>query len=167
MTTMRGYFAIGVFNPKKQVNIGSLWRTASIFGAAYMFTIGARYQKQSSDTMKSYRHIPLNTYPDFEDFYVHLPYDAQLVAIELSDGARDLVAFKHPERAVYLLGAEDHGLPPSVLERCHHVIRMRGDYCLNVAVAGSIALYHRVGGFSTQAESGFPSQHVEQHSPAS
>lgn len=147
----RGYFAIGIFNPKKAVNVGSLWRTASIFGAAYIFTIGARYQKQSSDTMKTYRHIPLNTYPDFDDFYSHLPYNARLVAVELSETARDLAAFAHPERAVYLLGAEDHGLPQAVLDCCHHVIQMKGDYCLNVAVAGSIALYHRVGGFQRAA----------------
>ncbi len=150
MITKRGYFSIGVFNPKKAVNVGSLWRSASIFGAASMFTIGARYHKQSSDTMKSYRHIPLTTYSDFDDFYSHLPYDAQLVGIELSDGARDLATFRHPERAVYLLGAEDHGLPPSVIKRCHHVVRMQGDYCLNVAVAGSIVIYHRVGLSSLQ-----------------
>lgn len=102
--------------------------------------------------MKSYRHIPLNTYPDFDDFYAHLPYGAQLIGIELDDKARDLVTFKHPERAVYLLGAEDHGLPQTVIDRCHHVIQLRGEFCLNVAVAGSIALYHRVGGFDGLAD---------------
>lgn len=141
---MRGYFAIGVFNPKKSVNIGSLWRSASVFGAAYVFTIGARYRKQPSDTMKTARHIPLHHYADFNDFYEHLPHNAQVVGVELAEGASDLTMFQHPERAVYLLGAEDHGLPPKVLERCHHVVRLQGDYCLNVAVAGSICIYHRV-----------------------
>lgn len=148
----RGYFAVGVFNPKKEVNVGSLWRSASIFGAAYIFTIGARYHKQSSDTMKSYRHIPLYTYSDFDDFYEHMPYDCQLIGVELSKDAIDLATFRHPERAIYLLGAEDHGLPPSVLERCQHVLQLQGDYCLNVAIAGSIALYHRVGGFNGLAD---------------
>jgi tRNA G18 (ribose-2'-O)-methylase SpoU len=141
---VRGYFAIGIFHPKKSVNIGSLWRSASVFGASYIFTIGARYSKQPSDTMKTARHIPLHHYSDFEDFYQHMPHDARVVAVEIADGARDLSTFQHPERAVYLLGAEDHGLPPSVLERSHHVVRLRGDFCLNVSVAGSICMYHRV-----------------------
>jgi rRNA methylases len=140
----RGYFAIGIFNPKKSVNVGTLWRTANILGAAYIFTIGARYSKQCSDTMKTHRHIPLVYYDDFEDCYRHLPYDAQLVAVELTEEARDLYSFTHPERAVYLLGAEDHGLPQDIVERCHHVIKLRGEFSLNVSVAGSICLYHRV-----------------------
>lgn len=140
----RGYFAVGIFNPKRSVNVGTLWRTANIFGAAYIFTIGARYSKQCSDTMKTHRHMPLIHYTDFDDFYTHLPYDAQLVGIELTETARDLFSFSHPERAVYLLGAEDSGLPQSVIDRCHHLIRLRGRFSLNVSVAGSIALYHRL-----------------------
>lgn len=139
----RGYFGVGVFNPKKSVNVGTLWRTAHLFGAAYVFTIGARYSLQHSDTMKTHRHIPLIHYKDFADFYEHLPYDAQLVGIELTDKAKELSAFVHPERAVYLLGAEDHGLSDAILAKCQHVVKLRGEHSMNVAVAGSIVLYHR------------------------
>jgi tRNA G18 (ribose-2'-O)-methylase SpoU len=131
--------------------VGTLWRTAFILGAAHVFTVGARYSLQSSDTVKSHRHIPLIHYPNFNDFYEHLPYDAQLVGVELADGAQELEGFAHPQRAIYLLGAEDHGLPQETQDRCHHLIRLRGEYSLNVAVAGSIVLYHR--GASDRANS--------------
>jgi hypothetical protein len=48
----RGFFAVGVDQPKCEINIGTLWRTAHILGAAYLFTIGKRYRRQPSDTTK-------------------------------------------------------------------------------------------------------------------
>lgn len=55
----RGYFGIGVYHPKNVINIGTLWRSANCFGADFLFTIGHRYKHQGSDTLKTYRHIPL------------------------------------------------------------------------------------------------------------
>ena len=51
---MRGYFAIGVYHPKNHLNIGTLWRTANILKAAFIFTVGARYKRfQCSDTLNT------------------------------------------------------------------------------------------------------------------
>lgn len=139
----RGYFGIGIFNGKSASNLGTLWRSAYTFDASFIFTIGARYHKQSSDTVKAWRHVPLVAYPTFADFYEHLPYDCQLIGVELDDRARPLATFCHPQRAVYLLGAEDHGLNEEARAHCHHLIQLPGRFCLNVAVAGSLAMYHR------------------------
>lgn len=38
---MRGYFAIGIENTKDTFNVGSLWRTADLFGAAFIFFAAA------------------------------------------------------------------------------------------------------------------------------
>ena len=138
----RGYFGIGIFNAKIETNLGTLWRSAQSLGANFMFTIGRRYQPQCSDTTKVWRHLPLFYFPSFDDLI--LPYEAQLVGIEIVEGATPLPQFFHPERAVYLLGAEDDGLPESITERCQHIVTIPGAYCLNVAVAGSIVLYDRV-----------------------
>lgn len=140
---MRGYFAIGIENTKDAFNVGSLWRTADLFGAAFIFTIGRRYKTQASDTMKSARRVPLFHYADFEDFLGHLPHDAQLVGLELDPRAKPVEHFCHPERAVYLLGAEDHGLSKAAMQRCQHLLQLPGRASLNVAVAGSIVLYDR------------------------
>ena len=140
---MRGYFAIGIENTKDAFNVGSLWRTADLFGAAFIFTIGRRYKTQASDTMKSARRVPLFHYADFEDFLGHLSHDAQLVGLELDPRAKPVESFCHPERAVYLLGAEDHGLSKTAIQRCQHLVQLPGRASLNVAVAGSIVLYDR------------------------
>lgn len=139
----RGFFGIGVYHPKTSVNVGTLWRSAHLLGASYIFTIGPRYRKQSSDTMQTPRHIPLLNFETFEDFRRHLPEGCRLVAVELTDDAVDLAEFKHPQQACYLLGAEDYGIPKDVLARCHGVVRLRGEHSMNVAVAGSIVMYHR------------------------
>lgn len=140
----RGFFGIGIERTKTELNIGTLWRSASIMGASFIFTIGKRYKKQASDTMKSWKHIPLYNYDTFEDFYKSLPYDTQLVGIELDERSIPSNEFIHPERVVYLLGAEDHGLTNEALNKCHKLVQLPGDYCMNVAVAGSIIMYDRI-----------------------
>ena len=149
---MRGYFGIGVYQPKTEMNIGTLWRSAQIFGASFIFTIGQRYKHQSSDTLKTPRHIPLFTYKSFEEFYEMLPYNSQLIGIEQDSRSVDLANFSNPQQAVYLLGAEDNGLPPKVMGRCKSVVHISTPMCLNVAVAGSIVLFHRQGVFAKPAE---------------
>ncbi len=138
---MRGYFAIGVQNIKTNMNLGTLWRSAYIFDAAYIFTIGKRFKKQASDTVKAYRQIPCYDYQAMDDFAI--PYDCMLIGIELDDDAVNIKNFVHPERCIYLLGAEDNGLTAEIQERCHYIVQLPGKECMNVATAGSIIMYDR------------------------
>ena len=138
----RGYFGIGVYHPKTTENIGTLWRSAHNFGADFIFTIGERYKKQPSDTTKAERHIPLFNYSDWDDFMSALPKESDLVFVEQADGAVDLNSFSHPERAIYVLGAEDEGVPIELM-RGHRKVQIDTPMCLNVAVAGSIVMYSR------------------------
>jgi len=140
---MRGYFGIGIYHTKTKENIGTLWRSAYIFGASFIFTIGKRYKKQSSDTTKAWTKIPLFHYDTFDEFQLHRPHDCRLVGIEQSDYSLDLKTLHHPERCIYLLGAEDHGLPQDVMIRCQRIVHIDTSICLNVAVAGSIVMYDR------------------------
>jgi tRNA G18 (ribose-2'-O)-methylase SpoU len=140
----RGYYGIGIQNVKTAENIGTLWRSAFIFGASFIFTIGNRYKRQASDTVQAWRQIPLYNYQSFDEFYKSLPYDCQLIGIELADKSIPIAEFKHPNRCIYLLGAEDSGLSNEAMDRCHELIILPGAYCLNVSVAGSIVLYDRV-----------------------
>lgn len=140
---MRGYYGIGVYKPKHEVNIGSLWRTAKLLGADYLFTIGRRYKTQASDTQKVTRHMPLFHYASFEDMRLTMPLEAQLIAIELSEDAVPLSGYRHPHQAVYLLGAEEAGIPEEILRQCQATIVLPGDHSMNLAVAGSIVMYDR------------------------
>lgn len=140
---MRGYFGIGVFHPKHEENIGTLWRSAHAFGASFIFTIGKRYKKQASDTTKANRHIPLFEYSSLEDFENHKPYSCETICVELDDRAESLHNFQHPQRAVYLLGAEDYGLPVEYMNNKKIIYVPSAQFCLNVSTAGSIVLYDR------------------------
>lgn len=140
----RRYFGLAIYHPKKVTNWGSLVRTANLMNCSFIAAIGPRYPIQASDTLKTHRHIPIFEYKTLAEFKKHcIPYDCQLVGIELDDRAKDLKSFTHPQRAVYLLGAEDHGLPQNIIRECHHLVKLEGRYSMNVAVAGSIVLYHR------------------------
>jgi tRNA(Leu) C34 or U34 (ribose-2'-O)-methylase TrmL len=138
----RGYFGIGIYHPKTADNIGTLWRSAHNFGADFIFTIGARYKKQPSDTTKAPRHVPLYHYADIDDMKAHIPAGADLVFVEQTEGATDLRSFNHPEAAVYVLGAEDYGVPEDEM-RGFRKVAISTPMCINVAVAGSILLYDR------------------------
>lgn len=145
MTSPRGYFGIGIINGKTKANIGTLWRSATLYDAAFIFTIGRRYKRQASDTPHTPRHTPLFEFDTVDDLLRHLPYSCPLVGVELDPRAVPLTEFKHPERACYLLGAEDHGLSPSVTDRCHHIVQVETaqPQSMNVAVAGSLVLHSR------------------------
>ena len=141
----RGYFAIGIYQGKTESNVGTLWRTASLYDAAFVFTVGARYKRQASDTPKTPLHTPLFHFDTVADLVEHLPWSCPLIGVELDDRARSLASHSHAERCAYLLGAEDNGLPDDVLARCHSVLQIETvrPQSLNVAVAGSIILHDR------------------------
>ena len=139
----RGFFAIGIEHTKNGLNVGTLWRSASLMGAAFIFTVGRRYKRQSSDTMASWRHIPLFHVETLDELDALVPYDCLLVGIEMDPRAIPLAQANHPERAVCLLGAEDHGLTKAAADRCHRLVVLPGEYSMNVAVAGSIVMYDR------------------------
>lgn len=141
---MQGYFAIGIYHPLKSVNIGSLYRSAYCFGASYIFTIGQKYHKQSSDTVRSWKNIPLFNYPTSEDFKNFVPYDCLIIGVEQTSKAKQIHSFAHPRRAIYLLGSEDQGLSDSILKLCHDIIEIPSKQCLNVAMAGSIVMFDRL-----------------------
>jgi tRNA(Leu) C34 or U34 (ribose-2'-O)-methylase TrmL len=141
---VRGYFGIGVYRPKTEVNIGTLWRSAYLYQADFIFTIGHRYKYQASDTMKTARHIPLWNFETYEEFQIHLPDEAQIVCIELHEQAKLLPEAYHPQCAVYLLGAEDDGLPEDILRGKQKIqIPTSMPFSLNVAVAGTLVMYDR------------------------
>lgn len=142
---MRGYFGIAIWHPKHEINVGTLMRHAFLYNAAFVGTVGRRYERQASDTPGTANHVPTFNYRDLDDLIAHLPHSCPIVGVELAGNAIPLPRFPHPLRALYLLGAEDHGLPPNILDRCHHVVQIPGGkpWSMNVSVAGSIIMYDR------------------------
>ncbi len=139
----QGFFGIGIQNGKTPENLGVLWRSAQNMGASFIFTIGNRYAKQACDTHKAVGAMPYFHYDTFDDFFNNLPKGALLVGVELDEKAVQLETFTHPRRCVYLLGAEDHGMSKTAIEKSHHLVKFKSELSLNVSVAGSIIMYDR------------------------
>jgi tRNA G18 (ribose-2'-O)-methylase SpoU len=141
----RGYFAVGIYHPKTGHNVGGLWRSAGLYGAAMVFTVGRRYRAEASDTMRVPSHVPLLHFADVDDLVEHLPHGCRLAGVELDPRAVELGRYVHPERVAYLLGAEDHGLPEAVRARCHELVQIEtpAPWSMNVASAGTVLAYDR------------------------
>lgn len=142
------FFGIGIYHPKREVNVGSLYRTAASLGATFTFQIGSRFTLQSSNTCQSWKFIPHFVYDSIESWHKAIPYDTVPIAVELTDSAIPLTNYQHPHRAIYVLGAEDHGLNDQILDICRDTIIIPGEFCLNVAIAGSIVIYDRISKLS-------------------
>jgi tRNA G18 (ribose-2'-O)-methylase SpoU len=150
---VRGFYGIGIVGSKTPINVGTLWRSGGILGASFIFTAGRRYPQQASDTIKAWKHTPFFEFPNAETLFENLPHGCVPIAVEMSNRARALEGFTHPERACYILGSEDTGIPERVLDRCPLVVRIPGERSLNVAVAGSIVLYDRLQKLGAVAQS--------------
>src|SRR3990167_2467869 len=155
-------FAIGIEHTKTPANLGTLLRSAYCFGAAMVFTVGKRYARQCSDTVYSTRHIPVIHFKDWTDFRAHQWPDWDLVAIELTEGARELSEFIHPRSAIYILGPEDGSISSEVLGWPRvQKIKIESAFCLNVATAGSIVMYQRtISRPANQAVKSFQQRHA-------
>jgi len=140
----KGYFGIGIEHPKTSHNVGTLWRSAMVLGASYIFTVGRRYSDQASDTVKTWKNIPLFHFSTITDLIDHLPFACPLIGVEMHAQAEEVVNFIHKDNCCYLLGAEDHGLSKEAIEKCHMIVQLPGEKSMNVASAGTVIMYDRL-----------------------
>ena len=122
---MKGYFGIGIEGVSKAVNVGTLFRTAHAFGASFVFTLRAQYDRRegsASDTSDTPRSVPTYNFADLEAF--RLPQGCRLVGVEITDYAIELPSFRHPRQAAYILGAEREGLSRDVQALCDYVVKI-------------------------------------------
>jgi len=138
----KGYFGVGIYHNKFADNLGCLWRSAYAMRASFIFTIGKRYKHQRCDTARVERHTPLFHYEDYEGFINNVPTGCEVICVERCRDSHSLKDFTHPDRAIYLLGAEDYGLPEEVLQG-RRTVSVPSKICLNLAVTGSIVMYDR------------------------
>ena len=139
-------FAIGVENLKSGANLGTLLRSAHIFGASLLFTVGRAYVRQAADTNNAYKKIPVMRFSSWDEYSEHSVFSWEHIGVEITHNAMSLPGFTHPKRAVYILGPEDGQLSNRFLAMCSKVVKIPSHlpYCLNVASAGSIIMYDRI-----------------------
>jgi tRNA G18 (ribose-2'-O)-methylase SpoU len=142
---MKGYFGIGVEGVSKAMNVGTLFRTAHAFGASFVFTLGAQYNRREgfrSDTSDTPRSVPTYNFADLEAF--RLPQGCRLVGVEITDTAIELPSFRHPRQAAYILGAEREGLSADLQSLCDYVVKIPTRFSVNLGVAGALIMYDRL-----------------------
>ncbi len=142
---MKGYFGIGVEGISKPMNLGALTRTAHAFGASFVFTVAAVFDRRvanQADTSDASASVPVYDWPTLDD--LRLPVGCTMVGIELTPDAIELPSFRHPRAAAYILGPERGSLSPEATKLCEYVIKIPTKFCVNVALAGGLVMYDRV-----------------------
>ena len=134
--------AIGLDNTKIEANVGGVLRAAHVYRASMVAISGNRYKKQSTDTTKAYRHIPLIS--GVADLFDVIPYDCVPIAVDLVDDATSLITFKHPKNAFYIFGAEDNTLGDQIISRCKEAVYIPTQFCMNLAATVNVVLYDRL-----------------------
>ena|SRR3990167_10812929 len=135
--------AIGVMNPKYEVNVGGILRSMGCFEADLLVIEGKtnkKLLKLNSDTQKAWRIIPMIFCDDLQSA---IPYDSIPIAVEILPEATCITNFHHPKSAFYIFGGENKTLTNNTISWCKHTIKIPTKYCLNLAMAVTIVLYDR------------------------
>lgn len=137
----------GVESPKHEHNCAAMWRAGLCLGIADMFfTIGAKYDHRThADVMDTNKCKPCINFTNFEDFYRHRPNNCELVAVEIGPKAIPLEQFRHPARAVYVMGGETVGLSKKAQQMCRHkiVLPIVNGISMNLATCGAMVMWDR------------------------
>ena len=117
-------------------NVGTLLRSADAFGAGVMLSEGCADPfgpKALRAAMGSTFRVPL------------LDFAVRTAVALVADGGVPLADVELERYSTFVVGAEREGLPQEILERCdvQATIPVSGVESLNVAMAGTIALYER------------------------
>jgi RNA methyltransferase, TrmH family len=130
------YLALALWRVSDPGNVGALLRSADAFGAGVMLSEGCADPfgpKALRAAMGSTFRVPL------------LEFDVRNGVALVADGGVPLADVELERYSTFVLGAEREGLPDEILQRCdvRATIPVKGVESLNVAMAGTIALYER------------------------
>jgi hypothetical protein len=149
------FLAMGVDSPKKAMSVSSLWRSCYCFDADFIFSIGTPIEEVES--VETFMYLPKRvvdsmTFKHYENFAelkkVARMCEAKLVAVEWPitlGGYFRLTGYKHPDRAIYLLGSEvvNESKQSWWVPECDEVVTLPTKRCLAAASMGAIVLYDR------------------------
>lgn len=139
----RGFSCIGLYKPKTPENVGGVLRAAHCYGVSSVVLEGARTRdiRHGTNTTATQCHTPVYSVDDMLDV---VPFDTQIVVVDLIDGAVSLPSFQHPQRAFYIFGPEDGTLGARHTSRAQHVVYVPTRSCMNLAACVNVVLYDRM-----------------------
>lgn len=140
--------AIALIDPKYPHNVGMTVRLASCYGLRQVWFTGERVSLDPArgerlpreERMKGYRDVELVHY---EHPFDQFPAGTVPVAVEVRAGSEPLLAFDHPDDALYVFGPEDGSIPKPLLAHCHRFLVIPTRHCLNLATAVATVLWDR------------------------
>jgi tRNA G18 (ribose-2'-O)-methylase SpoU len=137
-------FAVAVINMSKEMNIGSLLRTAHAAAAEELLLVGeASFNTYASATAERWTNVNYLETPADLIAYAAETHHA-LVAVERDPRAVGLFQAAYPPRPLFVLGAEKFGVPGEILDACALIVQIPQFGLvpsLNVAAAGSVVIY--------------------------
>ncbi len=134
-------------------NVAQLFRIADAMGVKKIYLTGCTPMPPFGKTLKKVSRskedkIPWEYSERFSDIYTKLiRQDYKIIALEITDEARDIYQMRPSDKIALILGNEAHGISPKTLEKadiCYFIPMQGKGSSLNVAVAGAIALSHIV-----------------------
>ena len=118
---------VAAWNMKNPGNIGSLIRVLDNVGGTELFLLDDENPKRESQIRKtaglSYDHVRVHRVSG-EWFFRNLPEDYSVCAVETSTGSENIFLTGLPQKIIFLMGNEMHGLPVAFLEKCNHVVHI-------------------------------------------
>ena len=142
--------SVAMIQTKHWNNAYSVMRTANGLGFDYVYLVDLVMGKPPR---MNRRKIDLGRHPHdmfelitMEVFMEKIVPNYNVVSMELTDEASDLLGFEWPENPLIVVGPENGNIPDEVLETGQQIKVPMGDVvkCFNVACAASIAMWDQV-----------------------
>jgi tRNA(Leu) C34 or U34 (ribose-2'-O)-methylase TrmL len=133
-------YAVGLHNPKTEINVGHVLRAADAYGASMVAITGKRV-RGATNVSGAEAKIPVLRGDDLHDL---IPFGCIPVAVDLVEGAEDLRTFVHPQNAFYIFGGEDETLGRKVMSWCKYKVYVPTNICMNLSACVNVVLYDRM-----------------------
>jgi len=136
--------AIAVMNLSNETNVGSLIRTASAANIKEVVIVGRNKWNKGAATgaHSKIKVIKMRTSDEFIEYCREHNYN--IISIEIGRDSRNIFNYQYPDNPILVVGNEGTGIPQKILENSVdrvYIPQYGGVECLNVAVAGSVAIY--------------------------
>jgi len=138
---------VSIWNIKNAENLGHIIRLVDNIGGEDVFLIEESFILRKSYIKRiagmSYSHIKVHSV-SFAEFLKIIPEGYSLVAIETSEGSKNIYDVKLSSKIAFLLGNESYGIPSEVIKQCSQsvYIPMIGkNKSMNISHALTVSLF--------------------------
>lgn len=137
-------FHVAVENWQKDLNLGSIVRSANAFLAAQVHIVGEkRWNRRGAMVTDRYQHV--RHHPDVAEFGAWAAAEQiPVIGVDILAGSVPLETFQLPGRCVLFFGQEGPGLSAEAQRLCAaitHITQFGSTRSINASAAAAIAMY--------------------------